>query len=214
MIIEWDKRLDDLGVTLSLTPNAKYKLVKAQYQDEVEAQGQHCIWFVRLDKDGKQVAANKCFMDWLGRNPKEDPASQAVLTPGGRANVPMYANLDITKKNGPYFGYVESEAASDVVRGMGLPEHHHVNFILTFREGIPPQTLEEAAIMCAKSVTWMPIFDGAALYKYAEANKLGQPQTDELHFMFEGKEYITQVFNRAILYCEKDKYNAMYIIPK
>lgn len=124
---------------------------------------------------------------------------------------------------GPYSVFIKDGfLPTEIVRGFGLPLNRHVQYLVVFElvaaskpsEPPQPETLEEAAIKCAKSVSWMPIFDGAALYKYAEQNKLGQPQTDELHFLYDGKEYIVQVFNKAILYCARENVNGIYIIPK
>lgn len=67
----------------------------------------------------------------------------------------------------------------------------------------PTPTLEETLITEAKKYRWMPINDGAALYKFAEANNLGYPQTDEFEFTFSGASYIAQVYNLGIVYVKK-----------
>ena len=61
-----------------------------------------------------------------------------------------------------------------------------------------------AAITAAKKLAWMPINTDAALYKFAQANNLGYPQTDEFEFAFGDKTYIGQVFNLGIAYVAKD----------
>lgn len=57
-----------------------------------------------------------------------------------------------------------------------------------------------AAINAARKLTWMPINTGAALYTFAQENKLGYPQTDEFRFTFNAVQYIGQVFNEGIVY--------------
>ena len=114
--------------------------------------------------------------------------------------------IDITLKNGPYFAYIEDQTKSDVVTGMGLPEHRHVVFQLTFvKAGATPPpppnpTLESAVIAAAKKLTWMPINTGGAIYKFALAQNLGYPQTDEFQFTFNNVGYIGQVYNGGIVY--------------
>ena len=49
---------------------------------------------------------------------------------------------------------------------------------------------------------WMPINDTAALYRYAQQNNLGYPQTDEFQFSFQGVQYLGQVFNLGIVYVQ------------
>ena len=201
--MNWDARLDSLGIKYTSTPNAKWSLLSAVYQDETEAQGNHIILFNLQDAQGKPSVGIRCLVDWVGRDPGDVP-TQAVTDNTGTANVPIYANLDITKKNGPYFAYVESQTVSDVVLGLGLPEHHHVNFLLTFGPKVagqpPSQTLEQAVLAAAGKYTWMPINTEAALYKYAQAQGLGYPQTDEFQFTYLNDSYIGQVFNGGIVY--------------
>lgn len=69
----------------------------------------------------------------------------------------------------------------------------------------PPAQLtpEQAAIIAAKKLTWMPINTGGALYQFAEENKLGYPQTDEFEFTFNNTSYIAQVYNLGIVYVKK-----------
>ena len=209
--MQFDPRLTDLGISAKQTANATWDLTIAQYQDETQAGGNHIILFTVLDSAGKPLSGVTCVVDY-----PQDPTDphQPIKTPtdaSGQANFPMYANLDITLKNGPYFAYIEDQSKSDVVSGMGLPEHHHVNYLLTFvkTSGNPPpppppqQTLEGAVIAAAQKYTWMPINTDGALYKYAMAKNLGYPQTDEFEFTFNTVGYIGQVFNGGIVYVKK-----------
>ncbi len=140
-----DPRAEALGVFIKDTPLAHFRVTKVEFQNEEEAQGQHNIWWHVYDEVGHPLPSIKCYMDWVGRVPKEDPPSMAESDGGGNANIPMYANLDVHLKNGPYIAEVNSTVVkgvvtnldSDTVNGMGLPEHHHVNFIVTFQRGGP-----------------------------------------------------------------------------
>lgn len=141
-----DPRAEALGVYIT-NGTGPFKIMQVKYQDEQEAQGQHTIWYTVLDEHGAPLGNQDVYMDWVGRPPIEDPPSWALTDGKGSANLPMYANLDTTKKNGPYFAYVGAtiehntphNIQSDIVNGMGLPEHHHVNFLLTFQKnGTPP----------------------------------------------------------------------------
>lgn len=145
MTTQIDPRAIALGVYVVDNPVAKWKIVKIDYQDETQAQGRHNIYYLILDKDGHPAPNILAYMDWKGRNPKQDPPTKGITDGNGEVNFGMYANLDTTKKNGAYFSFVGSQVNSDVVYGMGLPEHHHVNFVLTFQEQVavtppvPPQ---------------------------------------------------------------------------
>ena len=68
----------------------------------------------------------------MGRLPNQDP-TRATTDARGETNMPMFINFDPNLKNGIMFALAD-DAASDSVRGMGLPWNHHVCFVLTFRE--------------------------------------------------------------------------------
>ena len=215
----WDSRLDNLGVKAETTANAKWNVTAVIYQDDVEAQGQHHIIFTVLDAQNKPVANVTCVMDWLGRDPT-DPPTKVVTDATGKANTPMYANLDPAKKNGPYFAYIEDPTKSDIVRGLGLPLKHHVNYLLTFAPLTapppppPPGTLEQAIQTAAKQFRWMPINDTASLYQFALKNNLGYPQTDEFEVVFGGDAYIAQVYNLGIVYVKKGDWTNVKWVKK
>ncbi len=140
-------------------------------------------------------------------------------------------------QTGPYFYFVydtHKSLPSKVVYGCGLPLRRHNNEIIAFQRvlaagtpipPIPPvpvppvpppvaQTLEQAALAVAHSVVWMPINNGAALWKFAQANGLQDQQTDELKFMYGGVPYICQVFNLGIVYCRVGDYGSISVIKK
>lgn len=221
--MQWDDRLTPLGVNLQVNNTGKWSATAAHYADEDEAQGQHHIWFTVLDQNNNPQAGVPVFVDWVGRDPGDEPTKR-LTEADGRANVDIYANLDINKKNGPYFAYVSSPADSDVVAGMGLPEHHHVNFVLTFgpHSAPPPpppppppvQNVEDAIKQKAQSVTWMPVNNGAALWNFAKANGLQDQQTDEMTVTINGTDYLLQVFNLGIVYAKVGDWGNIKIIRK
>jgi hypothetical protein len=78
----------------------------------------------------------------------------------------------------------------------------------------PPDPVAAAAIAKAKTLTWMPINDQAALYKFAQANNLGYPQTDEFEFTFNSAGYVAQVFNLGIVYVKKGDWGNVKWVKK
>jgi hypothetical protein len=215
--MDFDPRLTNLGISVKAAgPNASWSLISAQYQDETQAGGNHHIYFTVLDASSKQTGGVKCVVDWVGREPNDKPTI-TLSDPNNPVNFPMYANLDITLKNGPYFAYIDDPSKSDVISGMGLPEHHHVNYVLTFKAGggAPPQvSLEQTVIANAQKYTWMPINTDGALYKFALSNSLGYPQTDEFEFAFGSDTYVGQVYNGGIVYVKKGDWGNVKWVKK
>lgn len=74
--------------------------------------------------------------------------------------------------------------------------------------------LEVAALRAARKLRWMPINDQAALYRFAQANYLGYPQTDEFEFTCNGKTYVGQVFNLGIVYAQKGDWGNIKWVKK
>ena len=68
---------------------------------------------------------------------------------------------------------------------------------------IPTATFEETLIAEAKKLRWMPINTDASLYKFAQTNNLGYPQTDEFEITVNNVAYIGQVYNGGIVYVKK-----------
>lgn len=81
----------------------------------------------------------------------------------------------------------------------------------------PPPPLDpvaQAAITAAKKLPWMPINDQAALYKFAQTNNLGYPQTDEFEFVYNHDTYVGQVFNLGIVYVKKGDWGNVRWVKK
>jgi hypothetical protein len=204
-----DPRLAPLGVKVVSTPNAKWSVVSALYEDETQSGGNHNIYFQVQDTTGKPMPNVQVFVDYP-QDPSDPHRPIMHLTDqNGQTNEPINANLDIHLLNGPYWAYVEDPNKSDRVTGMGLPEHRHVNFRLTFAPatsggGGAPQSLEQTAQEAAIAhKPWMPINDQGALYKFALKTNLGYPQTDEFEFTVGMDTYVGQVYNLGIVYVNK-----------
>ena len=60
----------------------------------------------------------------------------------------------------------------------------------------------------------MPVNNTAALWKFAQANGLQDQQTDEIPFTYNGEQYITQVFNKGIVYVKVGDWGNVKFIPK
>ncbi len=130
--LQWDARLDALGVKLTRAPEARaWRLVSAVYQDETESGGRHHIYFQLLKADGTAAPGVRLIVDWKDRPPQDAPA-YVTTDASGQANCPIWAMLSPALQNGPYFARIANEP-SDVVSGMGLPMNRHVNFVLTYR---------------------------------------------------------------------------------
>ena len=216
--MEFDPRLTNLGIGVKANPSATWSLTTAQYQDETQAGGNHHIYFTILDPTGQPLAGTVCVVDYAQDPSDPHQPFKALTDANGQVNYPMYANLDITLKNGPYYAYVEDPSKSDVISGMGLPEHRHVNYVLAFKasEPSPPATsaLEQTAIANAQKYNWMTINTAGALYKFAMANELEYPQTDEFEFTYGGDTYVGQVYNLGIVYVKKDDWGNVKWVKK
>lgn len=74
--------------------------------------------------------------------------------------------------------------------------------------------LEVTAWRAARKLQWMPINDQAALYQFAQANRLGYPQTDEFEFTHNNETYVGQVFNLGIVYVKKGDWSKVKWVKK
>jgi hypothetical protein len=75
----------------------------------------------------------------------------------------------------------------------------------TTKPGGPPTPADPAAaaaVAAARQQTWMPINVNSGFYKFAQANHLGDPQTDEFDFTV-GDDYRGQVYLNGFVYAKK-----------
>ncbi|MDE3088748.1 MAG: hypothetical protein KGJ80_05125 [Chloroflexota bacterium] len=232
LTVNLDPRLAAMHVTVQPVTVAAgqpyWKIIDAKYQDETEAGGNHNIYYTALDENGVPAPGIPIQMDWQGREPNDIPTQ--VFTDGnGAANSAMYHGPVGWRPDdgpGPYIAWVgdpdlrgrnATGVPGEKLVGAGLPMNRHVNFIVTWRQvrvGSPPSatTLEQAAVASAQKYTWMPINTDGALYKFAVANHLGYPQTDEFELTFGGDVYVGQVYNLGIVYVKKGDWgNVMWV---
>ena len=129
--LQWDTRLDGLGVKLTRTSAAHaWRLVSAQYQDPGQSSQNHHVFVKAVRADGSPAVGLRFVVDWLNRSPSDAPAS-ITLDGNGQGSCPLWAGFDPSQKNGLYFTTTRGEPG-DTVTGMGLPSGRNVNFILTF----------------------------------------------------------------------------------
>jgi murein DD-endopeptidase MepM/ murein hydrolase activator NlpD len=75
--------------------------------------------------------------------------------------------------------------------------------------------LEQAVIDRANAAKpWMPVNNTAALWKFAQSRGLQDQQTDEVPFIYNGEQYIAQVFNKGIAYVKVGDWGNIKYIPK
>ncbi len=128
--LDWDSRLDGLGVWVNRGQPASsqpiFRLIRIEYEDEVQSNGLHHIYVEVLDENGQRILGQPVIQAWN--------TGQAV---GHTENKPWpeYAlNFPMYGAQGPdnYTIYVTG-ARSDVVNGLGLPAGQPVNYRLTFQ---------------------------------------------------------------------------------
>ena len=89
------------------------------------------------------------------------------------------------------------------------------NFKVRLPGGVTPgQTIEQAVMAAVNKVPWMPVNNGAALWRFAKANGLQDQQTDELPMNYQSNGYIVQVFNLGIVYVQVGDWGNIKVIPK
>ncbi len=136
----WDQRLDGLGVYVTEAEVSAgtwyWRLVSAQYEDEIEAAGTHHVFYKALDADGDPVEGQKIWQAWPTGNPDNAVSDQ---TKGAFdqywGNMAMFGGSWCPPwpegGHGPYGAYVDGPG--DEVWGMGMPCNRHVSFRLTWQ---------------------------------------------------------------------------------
>ncbi len=76
------------------------------------------------------------------------------------------------------------------------------------------QDVLDSIAATANEVPRLPINIGSALFKFAQTNNLGCPQTDEIGFPAESAEYIAQVFNGGVVYVRKGDWGNLKWVKK
>lgn len=143
----WDKRLGNAGLPLLSgvgVTNASVQsgqefwyLVKMVFQDAgAESGNDHTIYISLLDENGQRVTDGTVVVSW------DDGGTEQVQRLGLTDQKPAgdYCNCNY---NWPMYGAgyrvkVDGSLPSDQVYGMIMPEHRHVNYLLTFQRVVMP----------------------------------------------------------------------------
>ncbi|MCL4395022.1 MAG: hypothetical protein M1482_09515 [Chloroflexi bacterium] len=132
--VQWDSRLDGLGVKVKASEAAhSWRVVAAQLEDPGQTGQNHHVYLKAQSADGSPAAGIPFVIDWVGRDQGDQPAT-VTTDSKGEANCPLWATFSPSLKNGIY-SVTTAKEAGDAVSGMGLPDARHVNFILTFKHG-------------------------------------------------------------------------------
>ncbi len=233
--VEIDPRLAPMHVTvqpIQVAPDQPYwKIVAVRYQDENESGGNHNVYCTVLDELGVPAIGVPIRLDWQGREPGDTPST--VSTDGnGNGNVAIWAGQRGWRPEegpGPYTVWVgdpdlrgnePTHIRGEKLVGMGLPMNRHVNFIVTWQKSTGHNgngeggNVEQAIQSAAGKLSWMPINTDGALYKYAMAQNLGYPQTDEFQVTVGSDTYVAQVYNLGIVYVKKGDWGNCHWIKK
>jgi len=132
--VEWDWRLDALGVKLvpaEVRPGQAYwKLIRAEYQGPGESNDSHQIYYTVVDQQDNPMEYQKVMQSWA------DGETDAITNEQGQANIPLWASYAPDRgEQGAYTAWVDG-LPSDRVVGMGLPLKRHVSFVLTWKRTI------------------------------------------------------------------------------
>lgn len=129
-----DPRLAALNVRIeyaNVKPGEPYwKLIRAEYQDPTQSNGNHHMLYSLLDDKGKPVLVQRVFQGLA--NIQADSFTDAF----GRAKIPMWENYNPDNgETGPYSAWVAGLPGDKVV-GLGMPNGMSVNFVLTWQKTI------------------------------------------------------------------------------
>ncbi len=144
---EWDSRLGPGGLPLLVNIGVKdapaqsgqafWRLTKMKFQDAgAESGNDHTIYITILDENGQRTETETALISWdQGGAVEEQRLTVMDQKPKGdycacNYNWPMYG--------AGYRVRVDGALPSDEPYGMIMPEHRHVNYLLTFQKMIMP----------------------------------------------------------------------------
>jgi hypothetical protein len=114
--IEWDARLTERGARLikaQVAPGSGYwRLVKARWYDEAEAQGRHHIFVDLLDSAGQRLTNVPLVVHWA-----DDKANMKTEQKAGESYAADFAMFTVAPA---YAAQPNTDAPADRVEGMGL----------------------------------------------------------------------------------------------
>lgn len=129
-----DPRLAALNVRVhaaNVKPgDAYWKLIRAEYQDPAQSNGNHHMLYVLLDDKNKPVLVQRVFQGLA------DIQADSFTDAFGRAKIPMWESYNPdNNETGPYSAWVAG-IPSDKVVGLGMPNGMSVNFVLTWQKTV------------------------------------------------------------------------------
>jgi LysM repeat protein len=129
-----DPRLAALNVQVqyaAVKPGESYwRLLRAEYQDPTQSNGNHHMLYLLLDDKGKPVLVQRVFQGLA------EIQADSFTDAFGRAKIPMWENYNPEAGEiGPYSAWVGG-LASDKVIGLGMPNGLSVNFVLTWQKTV------------------------------------------------------------------------------
>lgn len=130
--LEWDSRLDALGVALVPAEDCEagcWKLITARYEDDQQSGGNHNIYARLYNESGDMIAGVPWVVSWPDGN-----VTIYSKAPPEWADFPIFACYLPDTQRGAYSAYAgDDPTRSDVVQNMGLPACYHVNFRLEWQ---------------------------------------------------------------------------------
>jgi CRP-like cAMP-binding protein len=143
----WDKRLGPgglplltgIGVTEANVPSGQsfWRLTKMVFQDAgAESGNDHTIYVSIVDENGQRLNDQTVKVSW-------DDAGQVQVQRLGVADEKPKGDYCNCNYNWPMYGAgyrvkVDGSVPSDEAYGMIMPEHRHVNYLLTFQRVVMP----------------------------------------------------------------------------
>ncbi len=129
-----DPRLAALNVRVEFAqvkPGESYwRLLRAEYQDPTQSNGNHHMLYSLLDDKGKPVLVQRVFQGIA------DIQADSFTDAFGRAKIPMWETYNPDNgETGPYSAWIAG-LPSDKVVGLGMPNGMSVNFVLTWQKTI------------------------------------------------------------------------------
>ena len=139
---DWDPRLgpnglpglQDVGVTDAQVQFGQtfWRLVKVVLEDQTQAGGDHTIYVTTLNKDGSRATGQTLAIHWLEAGVEQ----VQLLGPDQErgAQDPCHCNFEWPMYGAAYGAYIQGDLPSDDMYGMVLPNHEHVDYLLTYQE--------------------------------------------------------------------------------
>jgi hypothetical protein len=190
-----------------------WRLVNARWADQKEAQGRTYIFVTALDESGKALENVKFLVD--RGNVVDEVATKGPIDQ-------YMGNYLMTAGLGTYrVSMGQGRLPSDVLTNVGIGDgvsSIRTSFYLTFQRSAgqpvppppvppPPDPVKEkaalaAALRQAAGQHLIPLDRQAALYQYAQTQRLGQFLSAEFSLTWAGIDYRAQLFEKGLVYLD------------